>query len=105
MITALDLERAVKLISPSIECYLKNIEVKGEVIGCSGSLRNPETGTIVKMSLKHAYDPSQCNDYFYHTTDRINGLFGGVFKECKPENLVESVFVLLNRYDDGVETE
>lgn len=101
IITSRKLKGRIKKVNPLVEVYLSDIKINGDIRGCSGFIRNPETGTIVYVNTERsAYGPLS-DKYMYRTAKHLKDYTGGSNRWCNCEDLIPSVNALLNEYIDG----
>lgn len=90
--TARKLKGRLKKLNPVVECYLKDISRNKQVLGCSGFIRNPKTGTIVHVYVERVpFGPlgDDCSYRIAHSLD--NNQKRQKHMNCKIEDLVDIV--------------
>lgn len=85
----------LKKIAPHIEPHLRNVRINGHLHGCSGFLRNPETGKIVYIStdLNHGTNIQA----MYRSAEHLKDFTGGRNNFCDFDEITECAVALLNK--------
>ena len=83
----------LKKIAPHIEPHLSNVRINGHVHGCSGFLRDPETGAIVYIStdLNHG----TARQAMYRQATSLKDYSGGRNHFCDFDEITECALELL----------
>lgn len=76
------------------EYHLKNININGVKRGCSGFIRNPETGKTVYIDTEfvcgNCYKPLE-NKVMFRTAKNLKDYSGGINQWCTENELVDKV--------------
>lgn len=93
-VTATIVKNRLKKIAPHIEAHLSNVRINGHIHGCSGFLRNPETGKIVYINtdLNHGIN----RQAMYRTAEHLKDYTGGRNHFCDFGEITECAVELLN---------
>lgn len=93
-VTETAIKNRLKKVAPHIEPHLSDVEINGHVHGCSGFLRNPETGKVVYIStdLNHGTN----RQAMYRTAEHLRDFTGGRNHFCDFGQITERAVELLN---------
>ena len=83
----------LKKIAPHIEPHLSNVRINGHVHGCSGFLRNPDTGAIVYISTDLNHGTSR--QAMYRTAEHLKDYRGGRNHFCDFDEITERALEML----------
>lgn len=96
VISATKMRNALRALDPTLIFDLRNININGRLMGCSGFITDPATGNIVYLSTEDNPGPL-LGHAVYRTAKHTKDYSGGLNHMCLCEDLPTNVIELLRK--------